>query len=242
MRLTDCLAVLAKKAKSAVRDFVPIGRLAYSQEGEDLVLARIFDAQNEPGFYVDIGAHHPTRFSNTYFFYRKGWRGICVDAMPGTARTFRRMRPRDIAVECGIGVNAGVQEYFMFNEPALNTFSAEEANEKSKGPYRVTRRITVPVMPLRELLTRYLPKGSKIDFMTIDTEGLDYDVILSNDWDRFRPSVVAVELLGTTLQNVTTDKAAILLNRHGYQIFAKTCNTFFFVDESIGKQWVSTPD
>src|SRR5437016_1307579 len=96
-----------------LRNRLPIGgRLSYAQEGEDLVLARILETNTSSGFFVDIGAHHPTRFSNTYYFYRRGWRGINVDALPGTASLFQRMRPRDVTVECGVGVQAGVMTYF----------------------------------------------------------------------------------------------------------------------------------
>lgn len=96
---------------------------SYSQEGEDLVLARIFEELRiTKGFFVDIGAHHPARFSNTNYFYRRGWRGINVDALPGTKKLFQRKRPRDITIECGVGSQEGVLKYFVFNEPALNTF------------------------------------------------------------------------------------------------------------------------
>jgi hypothetical protein len=65
---------------------------SYSQEGEDMILQRIFE--NQPcGFYVDVGAHHPKRFSNTYFFYKKGWRGINIEAMVGSRQLFNKMRP-----------------------------------------------------------------------------------------------------------------------------------------------------
>jgi hypothetical protein len=73
-------------------------RSSWSQEGEDLILARIFGDKPD-GFYVDVGAHHPKRFSNTYYFYRRGWRGINIDAMPGSMLAFNRLRPSDINIE-----------------------------------------------------------------------------------------------------------------------------------------------
>jgi hypothetical protein len=75
--------------------------LSYAQEGEDMVLRRIFEDQ-PLGFYVDVGAHHPVRFSTTYFFYRRGCRGINIDATPGSMDAFRRLRPRDINLEVAI--------------------------------------------------------------------------------------------------------------------------------------------
>ena len=130
-----------------LRDRLPIGgRLSYAQEGEDLVLARILGTNTSPGFFVDVGAHHPTRFSNTYYFYRRGWRGINVDALPGTASLFQRARPRDVTVECGVGAQAGVMTYFVFNEPALNTFSEQEAHKKDRHPYHIVNRLQIPVV------------------------------------------------------------------------------------------------
>lgn len=74
---------------------------SYSQEGEDLILKRFF-SNKEKGFYIDIGAHHPKRFSNTYLFYSKGWNGINIDAMPGSMRLFNQIRKRDLNLEVPI--------------------------------------------------------------------------------------------------------------------------------------------
>ena len=76
--------------------------LSYSQNGEDRILHRIFENQKS-GFYVDIGAHHPFRFSNTFLFYKMGWKGINVDAMPKSMEIFKRFRPRDINLELAVG-------------------------------------------------------------------------------------------------------------------------------------------
>jgi len=209
---------------------LPIGRISYSQEGEDLVLARILgDVKERAGFFVDIGAHHPARFSNTYYFYRRGWRGINVDALPGTKKLFERMRPRDITIECGVGSREGTLKYFMFNEPALNTFSEQEAKKKDLPPYHITRTMHIPVVTLRSLLEQHLPKGTQIDFMSIDVEGFDHEVVVSNDWDLYRPRVLLVELLNTGLQNIEFHPTTQTLLRHNYRPIAKTFNTFFFV-------------
>ena len=67
------------------------GLISYSQEGEDMILRRLFETRRR-GFYVDVGAHHPRRFSNTYYFYRQGWSGINIDAAPGSMKLFDRLR------------------------------------------------------------------------------------------------------------------------------------------------------
>ncbi|HEY3308695.1 MAG TPA: FkbM family methyltransferase [Desulfuromonadaceae bacterium] len=216
--------------KTLIRNRLPNGRLSYSQEGEDLVLVRILDELKiSKGFFVDIGAHHPTRFSNTYYFYRRGWRGINVDALPGTKKLFQRMRPRDITIECGVGAQEGALRYFAFNESALNTFSEHEARKKDCPPYHIINTLQIPVVTLKQILDKNLPRGTQIDFMTIDAEGFDHEVVSSNDWNMYRPRVVLVELLNTEIQNLESHPTAKMLSRHNYRALAKTYNTYFFV-------------
>lgn len=219
-----------KGIKALVRDRIPIGRLSYSQEGEDLVLARILGEMASPArYFVDVGAHHPVRFSNTYYFYRRGWRGINIDPLPGTKGRFERMRPQDVTLECGVGEQTGELEYFMFNEPALNTFSEAEARKKDAPPYRIERKVRIPIRTLSDILGECLPVGQHIDFMTVDVEGFDHQVISSNDWERYRPRVVLVELLDTNLLDIESNPTANLLKQYNYRVISKTFNTAFFV-------------
>lgn len=214
-----------------MRDWLPFGRMSYSQEGEDLVLARLMDIPpGRKGFFVDIGAHHPIRFSNTYYFYKRGWRGINIDPLPGTVRRFRRWRRHDLTLECGVSSLQGELTYYMFNEPALNTFSPDEAERKNIGAYRIIGQKTIPVQPLASLLEQYLRPGTHIDFMTIDAENLDHEIVLSSDWGRFRPRYLLVELLGSTLDQIGEHPTAIFLASVGYLPCAKTLNTVFFMD------------
>ena len=207
------------------RDFQPLR--SFGQNGEDLILDRMLEKE-EAGFYVDVGAHHPVRFSNTYLFYRRGWRGINIDAQPGSMRLFRKHRPRDINIECGVAARAGTLSYFRFNEPALNTFDESEAKLKDVAPYRIVDRVEVGVRPLRDLLAEFLPAGQAIDFMSVDVEGLDAEVLGSNDWNRFRPRIVLAETLRTDILAIASCPTVRLLGEVGYKPVAKAYNTTFF--------------
>ncbi|WP_353427862.1 FkbM family methyltransferase [Polynucleobacter sp. MWH-UH19D] len=208
---------------------IPHGRISFSQEGEDLILSRIFQVMGiKNGFYVDIGAHHPFRFSNTYYFYKRGWRGINIDALPGTKKIFNFFRPRDITIECGISSIESTMTYYAFNESALNTFSKEEAQSKESSKYKIIDEIQISVTTLKKVLDNYLPMGAKIDFMSIDVEGLDHEVICSNDWLKYRPTIIAVELLNSSIEDIRRHPTAAILFQHNYKILAKTHNTFFF--------------
>ncbi len=100
---------------------------SYSQEGEDMILQRIL-GDKKHGFYVDVGAHHPRRFSNTYLFYRRGWSGINIEPNPEAMNAFQVDRERDINLQFGIAEHAENLTYYFFDEPALNTFDAALVN------------------------------------------------------------------------------------------------------------------
>jgi len=197
---------------------------SYSQEGEDLLLRRVLNGQTT-GFYVDIGAHHPMRFSNTYFFYLLGWRGINVDAMPGSMELFQKVRPRDINIEAAISETEQVLEYYMMDDPALNGFASEvnlEIYLKSGRKLLETRPIRTQT--LRALLESHLKSVKEIDFLSVDVEGLDLQVLRSNDWERFRPRFVLAEAFPSSAATALRQ----FLDEQGYRCIAHTINTLLF--------------
>ncbi len=209
----------------------PYSHKSYSQEGEDMVLRRIFDGQQR-GFYVDVGAHHPKRFSNTYLFYKLGWRGINIEPNPESMEQFRRYRARDINVDCGVSDIAGELSYVMFDDAALNTFDPVLADERNRTtPYRIVARKTVKVRRLDAILGEKLPANTQIDFLTVDAEGHDLAVLKSNDWKRYRPRWVLVESLGEQDLGKIEGGVYSFMVGQGYVWFAKTVNTLFFMDE-----------
>jgi len=210
------------------RHFPVYAKESYAQEGEDMILERFLELR-PTGFYVDIGAHHPLRFSNTYRLYRRGWRGLNVDAHPGSMKPFRKIRPRDINVEAAVSSTQQELTYYIFNDHALSTFNKDLALKHTVGPYSVVKEVKVMTLPLAQLLDQYVPAGTKIDLLTIDVEGLDYDVLRSNDWNRYAPEFILVECLeSSTPDTATPDPVAQLLAEHQYAMVAKTMNTAFF--------------
>jgi FkbM family methyltransferase len=203
----------------------------YGQDGEDLILNRLLEGQPH-GFYIDIGAHHPVRFSNTYLFYKRGWHGINIDAMPGSMRKFERVRPRDINIECGVAATSGKLMYYRFNEPALNTFDSIEAQRKNQSPYQLLNTIEVSVERLDALLDRYLPVGQQIDFLSVDVEGRDEEVLRSNNWSQYRPRFILAETLRTGMLNLAACPVVQFLGSVGYTPIGKAYNTSFFEREA----------
>lgn len=217
------VATLATKAD-------PFLRLSWSQEGEDMILRRLFESRG-PGFYVDVGAHDPFRFSNTCYFHRRGWRGINIDANPSAIEGFRKHRPLDVNLCFGIAESPGTLTLHRFDEPALDTFDPTLAAARSTMPgYRLVERVEVEVRRLDDVLAAHLPEGQEIDYLTVDVEGFDLQVLRSNEWTRFRPKVLLVEVRGTTIDALDGDPSYRFVCSVGYRAVAKTVNTVIFVE------------
>lgn len=206
---------------------------SYSQEGEDLILRRIFE-KKPVGFYIDIGAHHPKRFSNTHIFHKRGWRGINIDALPGSMAIFKKHRPRDINLEIPVSERIEELTYYEFNEPALNSFSEELSNIRNDSEkYRIISKKKMTALPLADILDKYLPNGQVIDFMTIDVEGWDLKVLKSNDWRKYQPKIVLVEIDDSDLNDMDNDPTVRFLREQGYLVYAKTVKTWIFYRQPL---------
>jgi FkbM family methyltransferase len=197
--------------------------LAFAQEGEDRLLERLLEGE-PPGVFVDVGAHDPVRFSNTMSLYLRGWRGLSIDPRPGVEPRFGRIRRYDRFLAVGVATDSGDSEYFEFDEPALNTFSPEIARQRlEETSYRLVRRSRMPTRRLDDLLRSHLPPG-RFDLLNVDVEGRDLDVLLSNDWETFRPRLVCCEELGDSVTEPVEDHLA----RWGYEPLARTMNSRVF--------------
>lgn len=212
--------------------FDPYKVASWSQAGEDMVLRHIFETQS-CGFYVDVGAHHPLRYSNTFHFYRLGWRGINIDATPGSMDLFKVMRPRDINVEAAIFDSKRQMTFYQFNDPAVSTFDPALAKERDGIIWKLIGQCELETQPLAEILATHLPADQAIDFLSIDVEGMDEQVLRSNDWQRYRPRVVVIETLGQDVGQVMESAPAAFLRAQGYSLLAKTAHTAFFIADHV---------
>lgn len=221
--------IFEQRVENRYSNKLKFSQLSFSQEGEDMILNRFFGNQ-ESGIYVDVGAHHPRRFSNTYIFYKKGWRGINIDPISSMVDLFDTERPEDINLQIGIGESKGEMNYYIFNEPALNTFSKQEALLKDKkNGYFIIEQQKIKLDTLENILDRYLEKSLKIDFLSIDAEGLDFIVLKSNNFDKYKPKFILIEILeARNIEAVFSTDVYLFLKDKGYELIAKTYNTVFF--------------
>jgi hypothetical protein len=157
------------------------------------------------------------------------WTGINIDPMPGSKALFDKYRPQDVNLEMGVSATRQQLTYHIFNEPALNTFSPDKVEEYTQDPkYQVIKEKKIETWPLADILDHYLPAGRSIDFLTIDAEGLDMDVLRSNNWKKYRPTYILVESNPFLLSDMDNCELGQFMQQAGYAIFAKTYYTYFF--------------
>lgn len=169
------------------------GCVYYSQNREDLVLQAFFPNEKE-GFYVDVGAFDPDLDSVTKLFYLNKWRGINIEPQPEQYEKFQKLRKRDINLNVGVADEASELRLRIYKSGGLSTFSTAMQDEYAASPDRDTEEYREEVIPVVTLKSIFDEQNiSKISFMKVDVEGLEYQVLAGNDWEKYRPEVLCIE-------------------------------------------------
>lgn len=214
-------------------------KVSYSQSGEDLIVDFIFQAVkiSNPS-YLDIGTHHSSHINNTYYFYKKGCKGVCVEPDPTLFSEILRNRSRDVCLNFGIA--AGEQRFasfYVMTTRSLNTFSEEEAlrcqETKNFGNQKIEQVINIPLLNVNEVMEKYFSDG--VNFISIDVEGLDFEIVSSFNFEKYQPDVFCVETLryqddGMLKKN--SDIIQYLLGK-GYFLYADTYMNTVFISNKM---------
>jgi FkbM family methyltransferase len=228
-----------KLFRKIAKRLMPESQMGYSQFGEDLILSHLFyQLDIKKPTYLDIGANEPRYISNTYFFYLKGSTGVLIEPNPFLYKKLKSMRPKDIVLNTGIGFNEVAQaDFYVFPNYAngLSTFSEKEASHwenigmKGLGKIPVEKVIKMPLVPVNKILEKYF-NGAAPNFISLDVEGLDLEILKSLDFNKYKPEVVCVETLAYDENQKTfkLDDINEFMISIGYEVYADTrVNTIF---------------
>ena len=204
------------------------GDKTYAQHGDDIVIRVLFNSLgiNTPS-YLDVGAHHPETISNTKLFYDTGSRGINVEANPELHKLFVAQRPGDVNLNVGVGTKSGFQDFYMIDSHSgRNTFVKKIAEEfvRDYPEFSITEVKQIPVFTIEQVLQhRTIP-----DFLSIDIEGLDYDVLASIDYRRYPFKVICVEIQPYSEEDIRT-----LMFNVGYATVIRCGSNLIFIDKNL---------
>jgi len=189
-----------------------------SQFGEEKFILNYFDKKYK-GKFVDIGCFHPTRHNNTYTMYKQGWCGINIDLNPLTIELFNFFRTKDININAAISDNEENKTLYFINE--LNTQNTLEANHLSF--LKKHHNIKEEEISKQEIMTKRLDKildnynFNEIDFMNIDVEGHELNVLKTIDFLKYNIKFICIEMIDHNDQsNLINEKLSIILNENNY--------------------------
>ena len=164
--------------------------ISYSQNFEDVLLRRVYPHKSD-GFYIDVGANHPLHDSVTHYFYRLGWHGINVEPIPDVCELLCEERARDINLNIGLSnTNGSATFYESLSHPALSTFDSTNAKHHIEQGEDFRER-TVSLTTLARVCEDHAV--GEIDFLSIDVEGLERQVLEGADFERWRPRLILIE-------------------------------------------------
>ena len=182
------------------------------------MINRIFKNINN-GTYVDIGAYHPIKGSLTYNLYKKGWSGVNIDLSATSIDLFNVVRTRDININCAISNFSG-ETFYYENSPINQQNSLISSDENQK-------KIKIKSYKLDEVLT--LNNINKVDFINIDTEGNELDILKSINFDRINPFLFSIEENSFFLENDSKKAKISFMKEKNYELINIIGVTMFFV-------------
>lgn len=216
-RITNSGAELILELFVTIRYFM---KGSFSQYGEDVYVSQLFlsGGKRSDVMYLDVGANHYRRSNNTYLFYKSGARGILVEADPLLCKQLKHRRKYDRIINCLVGAEDGKEvEFYVLSLPTRSSMDKEVVRNSISRGLKLRETIKLPCISINNLLeqNQFTP-----DYLSIDIEGMDYTVLRSIDFDRYKIKVIVAEKTDEKIENETMDE---YMERSGYSIYKKTC-------------------
>ena len=180
-------------------------KTTYSMNGEDIFINNYF--KNKTGFYVDVGAYHPLELNNTCLLNKRGWNGINIDINALSIDYFNFLRPNDVNINIAASNKKTIKTiYYQKKKSPLNTLKITQAKKMFIGNIKKRK---VKSETLSKIIDNTKFKGKKINFLNIDTEGSDFEILKNFNFKKYKPELICVELV----DNFNPNKKIIKKNK-----------------------------
>jgi len=168
-----------------------IKKKTYSMNGEDIYVNDYF--KKKIGFYVDVGAYHPLELNNTFLLYKRGWNGINIDINSLSIDYFNYLRPDDININIAVSNKNTIKTiYYQKSKSPLNTLNLKQAKKNFPDNFKKKK---IVAKNLNAIIDKTKFKGKKINFLNIDAEGNDFEILKSLNFIKYKPELICIELI-----------------------------------------------
>ena len=209
-------------------------RILYSNWGLD-ILSDDFFKKKIKGVYIDVGCHQPFLNNNTYPLYKRGWSGINIDLDFNTIDMFNFFRKRDLNIQAAISdVEHETDLFFFHNRSAVNTLS-KQSGLKAKEIKKVKTKTLNSIIELSKF------KDEKIDYISIDVEGFELNVLKGFDINKYKPDLVIIEFIDIKIKefyfqnidNILNSEIYYHMDNHGYKLINWVHDDLVFVPKDL---------
>ncbi|MDA8822785.1 FkbM family methyltransferase [Candidatus Pelagibacter bacterium] len=213
-------------------------KISYSLTGIDLIVDYMF--KNKTGFFIDIGCNHPVYNNNTYKLYKRGWNGINIDIDKKSIDLFNIFRKKDLNLNIAISSSENTKEFINFHEKSPINRLKNKDDDLNSFKFESVKKIKSST--LNSVIDNSIYKKKKIDFVSIDVEGHELEVIKGFDLEKYKPSVIIIEYLDLKiekleinyfdLENVLNSEIYKLMISNGYKFVNWLHSDLIFVRNS----------
>lgn len=221
------------------------GAYSYSQEGEDILTVCLLNQLKKREIsYCDIGANEPVRLNNTYLLENEFTikKGVLVEPNPVLYEELKKVRKSNVCLNVGVcgkeKAELSNMKFYIMNSPTLSSFSSESVAEAQNRGYKIKKEIDVKIVDVNTVFEKYFyAEGLEIDFLNLDVEGMDFEIISSIDFEKYHPLIICVETCGFyTGKDADGMQIIDFLLSKGYIVYADTfLNTIFVLRTEMEK-------
>lgn len=210
--------------------------ISYSQAGEDRLINFIIyfftNIDQNNIHYIDIGANHPTKENNTYFFYQKNGKGILIEPNKELCEIAQAQRPRDIIINAGIKFDEkDSATYYSFNCNALNTFDKNRMEFTLAHGHTLIEEFEIPLLNINQIIEDNLP-NVPIDLISIDVEGVDFQILKTIDFKKHRPKILCIEANKPSFEFGVKDEIITFMENLDYVLMGDTTINYVFLEKA----------
>ena len=213
-------------------------KISYSLTGIDLIVDYMF--KNKNGFFIDVGCNHPVYNNNTYKLYKRGWNGINIDIDKKSIDLFNIFRKKDLNLNIAISSSENTKEFINFHEKSPINRLKNMDDDLNSFKFESVKKINSST--LNSVIDNSIYNKKKIDFVSIDVEGHELEVIKGFDLEKYKPSVIIIEYLDLkiekleinyfNLENVLNSEIYKLMITNGYKFVNWLHSDLIFVHNS----------